>query len=128
MQASLIVRCALLASDLLAAGCSNYWGRRRVDQPTPINPNDPVWIWTRGGVHKWRAVVITHDSVSGIPFETSRKCTVCRRSIPRVQVDSMVHVYHTLAESVTKVVGAAAVIILAEGVWCYLLDRDNPQC
>jgi hypothetical protein len=40
----------------------------------------------------------------------------------------MVHVYHTLAESVTKVVGAAAVIILAEGVWCYLLDRNNPQC
>lgn len=42
MQGSLIVRWALLAF-LLAAGCS-YWGRRRVDQPTPINPHDPVWI------------------------------------------------------------------------------------
>jgi len=127
MQASLIVRWALLASLLAAAGCS-YWGRRRVDQPTPINPNDPVWIWTRRGVHKWRAVVITHDSVSGIPFETSRKCTVCRRSIPRVQVDSMVHDYHTLAEGVIDVVGMAAVVTLGDFMVCYLLDPNDHQC
>jgi hypothetical protein len=126
MQASLIVRWALLASVLVAAGCSN-WGRRRVDQPTPINPHDPVWIWTRGGVEKWRAVVITHDSVSGIPFEF-RECTMCRRSIPRVQVDSMVHGYHTLAEGVTDIVGMAAVVTLGDFVVCYLLDPHDHQC
>jgi len=83
MQATVMVRYSLLASVVLAAGCSNYWGRRPVDQPTPIHSGDPVWIWTKRGVEKWRAVVITQDSVSGIPFETSRKCVVCRRSIPR---------------------------------------------
>ena len=101
----LMTRCLCLAFVLPIAGCwGNYWGRRPVDQPTPIDPGDPVWIWTRGGVEKWRAVVITQDSVSGIPFESSRKCVVCRRSIPRVQVDSMKHGYRTLAETVTEVV------------------------
>jgi len=128
MQATVMVRYSLLASVVLAAGCSNYWGRRPVDQPTPIHSGDPVWIWTKRGVEKWRAVVITQDSVSGIPFETSRKCVVCRRSIPRVQVDSMKHGYRTLAQNVTEVVGAVTVLTLGEAVLCYLVARNDPQC
>ena len=128
MQATVMIRCSLLASVLLAAGCSTYWGRRPVDQPTPIDPGDPVWIWTKGGVEKWRAVVITQDSVSGIPFETSRKCVVCRRSIPRVQVDSMKHEYRTLAQNVTEVVGVVTVLTLGEATLCYLVARNDPQC
>jgi len=123
-----MVRCSLLASILLAAGCSKYWGRRRVDQPTPIDPGDPVWIWTKGGVEKWRAVVITQDSVSGIPFETSRKCVVCRRSIPRAQVDSMKHGYRTLAQNVTEVLGVVAVLTIGEAAVCYLVVRNDSQC
>ena len=69
MRASVMVRCSLLASVLLAVGCSNYWGRRRVDQPTPVKPHNPVWIWSGGQVKKWHAVVITQDSVSGIPYQ-----------------------------------------------------------
>ena len=111
----LMTRCLCLAFVLLIVGCwGNYWGRRPVDQPTPIDPGDPVWIWTGGGVEKWRAVVITQDSVSGIPFESSRKCVVCRRSIPRVQVDSMKRGYRTLAETVTDIVGPASLLIVAE--------------
>ncbi len=128
MQATVKVRCSLLAFVLLAAGCFGYWGHRSVDKPTAINPHDPVWIWTRGGVEKWRAVVVTQDSVSGIPFEASRKCTMCRRSIPRAQVDSMVHAYRTLPQDVTIVVGGVAVLILAEAAVCYLVDRNDPQC
>src|SRR3989475_11297632 len=117
-----------LAFVLPIAGCwGNYWGRRPVDQPTPIDPGDPVWIWTRGGVEKWRAVVITQDSVSGIPFETSRKCVVCRRSIPRVQVDSMKHGYRTFAEDVTEFVGVLTAAILAEAAVCTLL-RAGSDC
>ena len=128
MQATVMIRCSLLASVLLAAGCSTYWGRRPVDQPTPIDPGDPVWIWTKGGVEKWRAVVITQDSVSGIPGETSRKCVVCRRSIPRVQVDSMKHEYRTLAQNVTEVVGVVTVLTLGEATLCFLVARNDPQC
>ena len=125
----LMTRCLCLAVVLLIAGCwGHYWGRRPVDQPTRINPGDPVWIWTKGGVEKWRAVVITQDSVSGIPFETSRKCVVCRRSIPRVQVDSMKHGYRTLAQNVTEVLGAVTVLTIGEAALCYLVARNDPQC
>src|SRR5438876_4234291 len=125
MQATVMVRYSLLASVVLAAGCSNYWGRRPVDQPTPIHSGDPVWIWTKRGVEKWRAVVITQDSVSGIPFETSRKCVVCRRSIPRVQVDSMKHGYRTLAQTVTEVVGVPTLLLVGEFALSCLLRGSN---
>ncbi len=78
MQATVMVRCSLLASVLLAAGCFNYWGRRRVDQPTPVKPYQPVWIWSGGQVKKWHAVVITQDSVSGIPY-TAHGPRICHR-------------------------------------------------
>ena len=104
-----------LAFVLLAAGCwSSYWGRRPLDQPIAIEPDDPVLIWNSSGVEKWHAVVITQDSVSGIPYEAPLRCTLCRRSIPRVQVDSMTLYYRTLAEDVTNVVGPPTLIILAE--------------
>src|SRR5213083_1526052 len=101
MQATVMVRCSLIASVLLAAGCFNYWGRRRVDQPTPVKPYQPVWIWSGGQVKKWHAVVITQDSVSGIPYRMSLKCDSCRRSMPRTQVDSIRLGYPTVAEYVT---------------------------
>jgi len=84
-----------------------------------------VWIWTKGGVEKWRAVVITQDSVSGIPFESSRKCLVCRRSIPRVQVDSMKHGYRTLAQTVTEVVGVPTLLLVGEFALFCLLRGSN---
>jgi hypothetical protein len=124
--ASLMVRCSLLASVLLA-GCT-YWGRRRVDEPTPVNPQNPVFIWSRRGVEKWHGVVITQDSVSGIPYETTLKCTRCRRSIPRVQVDSMKLYYHTLPEYVVVTVGAVAVLTLAEAAVCTVVAPRDPQC
>ena len=122
----LMTRCLCLAFVLLIAGCwGNYWGRRPVDQPTPIDPGDPMWIWTRRGAEKWHAVVISQDSVSGIPFETSRKCVVCRRSIPRVQVDSMKHGYRTLAETVTEVVGVPTLLLVGEFALSCLLRGLN---
>ena len=125
-SAVLMTRSLCLAFVLLIAGCwGNYWGQRPVDQPTPIDPGDPVWIWTRGGVEKWRAVVITQDSVSGIPFESSRKCVVCRRSIPRVQVDSMKHGYRTLAETVTEVVSVPTLLLVGEFALSCLLRGLN---
>lgn len=83
-----------------------------------------MWVWTNAGVAKWHGVVITPDSVSGVPFETSLKCerefrrtagaANCRRSIPRTDVDSMKLGYTTLAEGFTDGVGVPAMIILAE--------------
>ena len=113
-----MMRCSLV---LLATSCGvHYWGRRSVDQPTTIDPHDPVWVWTRSGVEKWHAVVITQDSVSGIPFETSLKCAMCRRTIPLVQVDSMKHGYRTFAQDATEGAEAIGVALLVEIVLCTL--------
>ncbi len=120
--------CLAFGLLLLVTGCG-YWGRRPIDQPTPLKPHDPVWIWSHDTVHKWHDVVITQDSVSGIPFGTERGCySRCRRSIPRVQVDSMKRGYRTLPQNVTTFVGAATVAILADAAVCYLVDRNDPQC
>ena len=123
-----MVRCSLLASVLLAAGCSNYWGRRRVDQPIPVKPHQPVWIWSGGQVNKWHAVVITQDSVSGIPYRMSLKCDSCRRSLPRTQVDSMKLGYHTVPEYVIEGAGIVAVLTLAEAAVCAVVAPRDPQC
>ena len=85
---------------LLAAGCF-YWGRRRVQEPTPVKPQAPVWIWSGGNVMKWHAVLISQDSVSGIPYRMSLKCDSCRRNMPWAEVDSMKLGYHTVAELIT---------------------------
>jgi len=82
---------------LLAVGCSGgRWEPRRIDLPFPLEPSDVVfapsyvvWIWSAGKVEKWHAVVITPDSVSGIPYRMALQCDSCRRSMPRAQVDSM---------------------------------------
>jgi len=117
-----------LAVVLLAAGCSGYWGRRPVDQPTPVGRHNPVWIWRSGEVMKWHAVVITQDSVSGIPYQMSVKCDSCRRSLARTQVDSMKLGYRTLPENLTIVLGGVAVLTLAEAAVCTLVAPRDRQC
>ena len=118
------VRPVMMCSSivLLAASCGppRYWGQRSLDQPIPIDPHDPVWVFTPSGVEKWHAVVITQDSVSGIPFETSLKCAICRRTVPRVQVDSMKHGYRTFAQDVTEGAEAIGLALLVEIVLCSL--------
>ena len=119
------MRCLRFGLVLLAAGCSGYWGRRPVDQPTPVERHDPVWIWSGGEVTKWHAVVITQDSVSGIPYQMTVHCYSCRRSVPRTRVDCMKLGDRTLPENVTIVVGAATAAILVEAAVCSLLGARN---
>ena len=88
-----------LAFVLLAAGCGQHW-EPRLDQPTPVKASDAVLIWSSGTVEKWHAVVITSDSVSGIPYGTSLECDSCRRSIPLGLVDSMKVRHKTAAKDV----------------------------
>ena len=106
------MRYSHLAFVLLAAGCAQHWNPR-LEQPTPIKPADAVLIWSSGTVEKWHAVVITSDSVSGIPYGTSLKCDSCRRSIPLGVVDSMKVRHKTGAKDVgvTSLVFAGIVAV-----------------
>src|SRR6266403_59623 len=111
-----------LALVLLIAGC--YSGRSRVDEQTPIPPHDAVWIWTKGGVEKWHWVVITQDSVSGVPWK-SDWCLTCRRSIPRVQVDSIKHGYRPSTKTVVETVAAIPAALLVWAAVCAVVAPHN---
>jgi hypothetical protein len=125
----LMLRCLCLAFVFLTAGCwSNYWGRRPLDQPTPVKPHAAVWIWSGDEVKKWHAVVITQDSVLGIPYQMSVRCDSCRRSIPRVQVDSMKLGYRTLVEGVTDVVALTVLGLGVEAAVCTLVAPRDRRC
>ena len=87
-----------------------------------------MWIWSGGQVKKWHAVVITQDSVSGIPYPMSLKCDSCRRSLPRTQVDSMKRGYHTVPEYVIEGTGIVAVLTLTEAAVCAVVAPRDSQC
>ena len=115
----LMTRCSCIAALFLIAGCS-YWGRRPVDELKPIDPDAPIWIWTKSGVEQWHWVEITPDSVSGIPWKLQvtegYSCPMCRRSIPRTQVDSMKLGYTTWVEYIFNTVLGVAFLL---GACCY---------
>src|SRR5260370_15520097 len=97
-----VVSC--VAFLLLDEGCST---RSRLDGLEPLNPGDKVWIWSGGQGVQWRQVIMTDDSVTGIPSYSPRHCDDCRRSMPRAQVDSIV----VLRPSIfATLVGSAALI------------------
>ena len=129
------MRYSHLAFVLVAAGCGHWQPRPGIDTPVghgylnempPLKPSDPVWIWSGGKVEKWRAVVITPASVSGIPYGTSLKCDTCRRSIPRAQVDSMkVGPYQGRGPNALEVAGIVGAALLLEIVICSVVGAKT---
>ena len=118
MVRRITLRCACLVLILLAPGCSTgYWGWRPLGQSDPVEPRDRVRIWSRSTLNEWHAVVITHDSVSGIPYKMSLSCDTCRRALPRSQVDSMKLDYQRgHADSQMVLIPGAAVLALLAAV------------
>ena len=123
-----IVCCSIFLLLLLTQACSNYWGRRPIDQPVPVQRDVPVWIWSSSGVEKWHAVVITQDHVSGIPYQKSLHCDSCWRSIPRAQVDSMKIGYHTFVEGVSHVGAGTLIVLGVTFAFCSMVSIWSSKC
>ena len=86
---------------LFAAGCASpagvHWMKEDI-HPVAVRGDrrlDRVRIWSRDSVFQWRAVLITADSISGIPVT----CDSCRRALPVDAVDSLRVGYSTLGGS-----------------------------
>src|SRR2546428_5073386 len=114
------MRYSRLAFVLWAAACGQHWNPP-LEQPTPMKPSDAVLIWSSGTVEKWHGVVLTSDSVSGIPYGTSLECDSCRRNIPLVLVDSMKVRHWTAAQTSLVIGGALAAAPLLEYAVCSLV-------
>jgi hypothetical protein len=112
---------------LLAVGCSGgRWEPRRIDLPFPFEPSDVVWIWSAGKVEKWHAVVVSPDSVSGIPYRMALQCDSCRRSMPRAQVDSMkVGPYQGRGPNALEAAGIVGAALLLEIVICSVVGAKT---
>jgi hypothetical protein len=50
---------------------------------------DRARIWTGGRVLLWHAVLVTRDSISGIPSSLPTPCDSCRLALPVSAVDSL---------------------------------------
>ena len=70
-------------------------------------------------------MVITPDSVSGIPYRMALQCDSCRRSMPRAQVDSMTLAHETRAPNVLLLAGVVAAAIGLEMVICSAIGPKN---
>ena len=92
--------CALLLA--LTAGCatapSTRWVREDV-HPVGLRGQDRLLdqarIWSGDSVMEWRVVLITRDSISGIPSSLPDACSGCRLALPVAAVDSLSVGYFT---------------------------------
>jgi hypothetical protein len=80
---------------LLAAGCASnpgvHWLKEDI-HPVAVRGDrrlDRVRLWTHDGVLQWHSVLVTRDSISGIPDTVSPPCDSCRVTLPTSAVDSL---------------------------------------
>ena len=80
---------------LLVAGCAStpgvHWLKEDV-HPVAVRGDrrlERVRIWTHDSVFQWHAVLVTHDSITGIPSSLPTPCDSCRLALPVSAVDSL---------------------------------------
>ena len=112
MQQTWAHNAILLAAVLLPAGCTTALEWRPLHPPIPVGRHDLVWIFSRGTAYTWQAVVISRDSVSGVPYDMPAKCDSCRRSLSLAQVDDMRLGYLTHPNAPRDILRGAGVLTL----------------
>jgi hypothetical protein len=71
-----------------AVGCGAGWHGVPVT-PRPVEARQQVQVWHQGRVEQWHAVVVTPESLSGIPFHRPVTCDSCRMAFSRAAIDSV---------------------------------------
>ena len=83
--------------------------------PGPLPAKQQAEVWHQGRAERWHAVVLTADSVSGIPYLLPPSCDSCRVALTRTAVDSvrLGHPERGFWRSVGLGLGATALLAVA---------------
>lgn len=79
----------LLAPLLLLQACGAGWHQPSAPSTAPLEPRQQVQVWQQTTMTRWHGVLLTPDSISGIPFRDALDCDSCRVAVPRSTVDSI---------------------------------------
>jgi len=74
---------------LVTQACGAGWHRPAQLTPGPLRPRQQVLVWRHREVVRWHAVVLSQDSISGVPFTRPIGCDACRSVFPITEVDSI---------------------------------------
>ena len=113
-----MARLAPVAFVLVASACQAIapaaW--HRIEPPAVLkrpHKEKHAQVWSHGQVEVWRALVMSPDSITGIPAGLSVKCDTCRRAIAWPGADSVrlkrVRPVQTSLWIVALLIGLAAV-------------------
>jgi hypothetical protein len=80
---------AVVGISFLSLACGAGWRRRPDLAPGPLSPRQQAQVWHQGRAERWHALIISPDSISGVPYLRPLDCDSCRLALPRTQVDSV---------------------------------------
>jgi hypothetical protein len=86
MRSVAVTPCLLIAGTL---ACGAGWHQPPEISPGPWPKRQQVQIWTDGHSRQWHSLVVSRDSVSGVPFTKNPDCADCRQALPLNAVDSV---------------------------------------
>ena len=106
---------ALVAIPFLLESCSAGPRSGVVPAPGILPERQELEIWSGGRAATWHSLVITDDSISGVPLRLAPDCAACRLTVARAAVDSVreVHTDKALFTTLGLVGGMAAVVLIA---------------
>ena len=99
---------------VIAAACYPVLPQQEV-KPKRLGRYQQVKIWRADSVSRWYAVVITADSITGVPHKKSTGCDSCRVGFPLGAVDS-IHPGYRESPRETRHIIALAVVYLLVGM------------
>ena len=107
----------LMTLAAVTIGCGAGWRQPTALSPGPMSSRQQVQVWSSGQAVRWHAVIVTEDSMSGVPFTESPTCRACRAAIARTAVDS-VRLGNPVAgfwKTIGLVLGGSIAVM---GIWC----------
>jgi hypothetical protein len=77
-----------LILSFILTGCGAGW--HRVEPWVgPISARQRAQVWHDGRFEQWHALLLSQDSISGVPYFRAITCDSCRIALTRAQVDSL---------------------------------------